>query len=139
MQHYSQRNNKFSFFFSLLFFLFFFSFSMGQNVEFEKENFKDRKDAFKEAREFYQIGDENFSKGEQFFAVALDFFIKAQNFNPNNALLNFKIGRCYIISNNKSKALPFFEKAFILNPTVDSDIHYYLGLSYHLDMQWEKQ
>lgn len=115
--------------------------SYAQNVEFEKANFPNDKAGFKEARR-------NLDDAERFYkssnglppdyAGALDLFLKAQSFNPNNALLNFKIGTCYINSSWKTKALSYLEKAFALNPNVSPDILLYLGFAYHLNMEWDK-
>lgn len=109
-----------------------------QNVEFEKENFKDNKDGLKEAKSNIKQGDEISLQGPSFYKDALAPYLAAQSFNPNNAVLNFKIGRAYTYSQTKLKAIPYLEKAFELNPTVDPQIHYYLGKAYHLNMQWDK-
>src|ERR1043166_2169237 len=110
-----------------------------QNVEFTKENFKDDKDGLKEAKKNIEKGDELFAQATVFYKQALDpYYLAAQKFNPNNALLNYKIGKCYLYSNYKLKSIPFLEKALQLNPQVDPQIHYLLGKAYHLDMQWDK-
>ena len=38
------------------------------------------------------------------FMSALHHYNKAQLFNPNNAELNFKIGSCYLFTNQKRKS-----------------------------------
>jgi len=137
------------------------------NVEFEKENFKDKRDGLKEARSNVKAGDElyvlgmteyqqavdNFVKenhyipgindisgrGSAQFAAAVVPYKKANEFNPNNADLNYKIGFCLLwMPAGKFEALPYFEKAYKLNSNVSEDIQYMLGRGYHLDMQWEK-
>lgn len=108
------------------------------NVEFTKENFKDNKDGLKDAKNKIEDGDKLFEMGSVFYKQALDPYLAANNFNPNNALLNYKIGKCYLYSNYKLKSIPFLEKALKLNPDVDPQIHYVLGKAYHLDMQWDK-
>lgn len=138
-----------------------FIFCMGnafgqQNVEFKKENFKDKKDQFREAvdnlekgkeifdpafsnlQKFYKGNDDELKNAAPYFPLALPFYLKAQDFNPNNAALNFKIGLCYLYSPFKWKALPFFEKAVQLNPQVVPDINYYLARGNHLQRQWDK-
>ena len=113
--------------------------AFAQNVEFEKANFKDDKDGLKEAKKNIEKGDEFFAMATVFYKQALDpFYLAANKFNPNNALLNYKIGKCYLYSNYKLKSIPFLEKALQLNPTVDPQIHFLLGKAYHLDMQWDK-
>lgn len=81
---------------------------------------------------------DSYSKATGLLINALEFYKKANNFNSDNALLNYKIGVCFIFSNFKSNATHFLEKAFALNPAIDPMIHYYLGRTYHLGMQWEK-
>lgn len=138
-----------------------------QNVEFSKENFKDRKDEYKIARDQWEEGNKLFEEGYGYykesvlsfidkykfyptainevdmagyeqFQAALPLYLKANGFNPNNALLNYRIGFIYLNSNDKTKARPYFEKALSLNPAVMPDIHYMLGRSYHLSMDWDK-
>ena len=109
-----------------------------KNVEFEKENFPDNKDGLKEAKDNLKSGNEQFEQGPSYYKDAIVFYEKAQNFNANNADLNYKLGLCYMSSIYKYKALPFLEKAEKLNPNVAGDLQYYLGLAYHLDMKWDK-
>lgn len=110
----------------------------GQNVEFTKENFKDNKDGLKDAKNKIEDGDKQFEQGSVFYKLALDPYLSANKFNPNNALLNYKIGKCFLYSNYKLKSIPYLEKSLQLNPNVDPQVHYVLGKAYHLDMQWDK-
>ncbi len=113
--------------------------ALAQNVEFTKDNFKDNKDGLKEAKNNIEKGDDLFAMATVFYKQALDpYYLAANKFNPNNALLNYKIGKCYLYSNYKLKSIPFLEKALQLNPAVDPQVHYLLGKAYHLDMQWDK-
>jgi outer membrane protein OmpA-like peptidoglycan-associated protein/tetratricopeptide (TPR) repeat protein len=112
--------------------------SFAQNVEFTKENFKDNKDGLKEAKNNIEAGDKFFELGSIFYKQAIDPYLLAYKFNPNNALLNFKIGKSYLYSNHKLKGIPYLEKALKLNPNVDPQVHYVMAKVYHLDMQWDK-
>ena len=109
-----------------------------QNVEFEKEFFKDNKDGLKEAKRNIEAGDKFFEQGSVFYRQAIDPYLLANKFNPNNAMLNYKIGKSYLYSNYKLKSIPYLEKALQLNPNVDPQIHLVLAKAYHLDMQWDK-
>ena len=120
------------------------SVAFAQNVEFEKANFPDKKSELKEAKRNIDEGDGFYSRSEapnsdfDLYHSAIPFYLKANNFNPNNALLNYKIGVCYIKSDdNRAKSLSYLEKAFKLNPDVEKNIHYYLGIAFHLNMQFE--
>ncbi len=82
--------------------------SFAQNIEFTKDNFKDDKDGLKEAKRNLEKGDEFFAMATVFYKQALDpYYLAAQKFNPNNALLNYKIGKCYLYSNYKLKSIPY--------------------------------
>ncbi len=137
------------------------------NVEFEKEFFKDKKDGLREAKSNIKKGDEMYvygmtdwqpafdlfiktnqyvpslndiyGRGSGQFAAALPYYLLANEFNPNNAVLNERIGFCMIWTpDGKAKALPYFEKAYKLNPNITPEIQYYLGRCYHLNMEWDK-
>lgn len=139
------------------------------NVEFEKDNFPGKKDEYKEAKKNVEAGDDFFNVGMGFtleafqafakengyypaglnetrtfeaidqFSRCIDPYLKANAFNPNNALLNYRIGVAYYFQPEKKlKALTYLEQALKLKPGVDPDIHYYLGRLYHLNMQWDK-
>ena len=118
--------------------IFISTFSFAQNVEFTKENFKDQKDKLKEAKSNIEKGNGFYDQGTMYYKQAIEPYLLANKFNPENALLNYKIGNCYLFSNNKLKAIPFLEKAYKLNPKVDAQIHFALGRAYHLNMEWDK-
>ncbi len=110
-----------------------------QNVEFTKKNFKNNKDGFKLAMKNLEAGNEHYEmdrRGD--YKIALEYFLKANNFNPNNAELNFKIGKCYIKSTSQEKALDYLLKAQKLNPFVDPDIDYYIGRAYHYQLKFDE-
>lgn len=114
-----------------------------QNVEFKSANFKDDKDGLKAATDAIKLGDEALEAGnEAVYAVqdpgehferALFYYHQAQDFNPNNAELNFKIGNATLYTHNKADALSYLEKALELDPGIDPDIYYYLGQAYHIN------
>lgn len=106
-----------------------------ENIEFSKELFPGLKDEFKEAVKNLEAGDGYFEK-EQFVA-ALNNYLKANNFNPDNARLNYRIGYCYMKSDLKYKALDFFLKAEKINPTVVSDLKYLIARGYHLIAEYD--
>lgn len=110
----------------------------GQNVEFIKKNFKEDKEGFKKAMEEYSKGDEYFEAGQNGYKMALLHYLKANDFNPDNDVLNYKIGKCYLYSSTKIKAIPYLEKAYKLNDAVADDIHFLLGWAYQLNMEWDK-
>lgn len=112
------------------------SFAQG-DVPFEKEFFPDDKDGLKEAKDNIKEGDKLYGEGFQFYKEALPFYEKAYAFNPNNSDLNYKLGKCYLQSADKSKALPVLKKVESTNPQIATDFYYYLGLANHLAMNFD--
>jgi len=96
-----------------------------QNVPFEKDYFRDRKKEFKDARSAYDQGI-SFFETEQYY-LALNEFIKAGEFNPNNAYLNYVTGISYLFSVQAHKSLQHFLKAKELDVAVSRDIDFYIG------------
>lgn len=108
------------------------------DVPFEKDFFKDDKDGLKEAKDNIKEGNRIFEGGFSFYRDAIPYYEKAQAFNPNNADLNFRLGLCYLYSVHKDKALAHLKKAEKINPKTNSDLYYYLGQAYHLEMEFQK-
>jgi len=113
-------------------------FSLAQNVEFEKKNFPDKKDELRDAIANFKEGNSILELGENMSRSALPYFLKAHAFNPNNALLNFRIGVCYLNSFERNKAFDFIMKANQLDPSIDIKIRFYIGYVYHLKSDWDK-
>ncbi|MDG1331565.1 MAG: OmpA family protein [Crocinitomicaceae bacterium] len=112
--------------------------AFAQNVEFDKANFKDDKEGLKEAKNNIKDGDKMYEQGAIFFKEAIPFYEKANAFNPDNALLNYKLGECYLFSVYKSKAKDHLLKAVKLQPSIDPRINYYLGQAYHLNNEFDR-
>lgn len=136
-------------------------------VEWDEKNFTDRK-AFKEAKRHFEDGNSRFKEAQSIQAAQLEYFVDknhylpnginelggaggdrfkqaldeyliANQFNPNSAVLNFRMAVCYYnISAQKLMGLSYMEKALKLNPNVDPMAQYYLGRFYHLHAQWDK-
>ena len=133
IQLYTTKKNVLSVFFIVL-----SSFLFAQNIEFTKEFFKEDKEGLKVAKDNIDKGNAFFDEGPIYYKQAIDPYLAANKFNPNNALLNHKIGQCYLSSNFKLKSIPFLEKAELLNPSIDPYLYFHLGKAYHLNMQWDK-
>ena len=74
-----------------------------------------------------QEGEKAYSEGYK--TSALDFYLKAHKVNPNNAEVNYQIGKIYLETIHKTKSLPYFQKAYALNEKFPN-IQYYLGRSF---------
>lgn len=151
-----------------VFVLFFAIQSMAQNIEFEKSNFPDKKDQLKEAKknlddgkDAFEIGKkeydfilEGFVEKNQYFPVsrkdyqragdiyfkqAQPFLQKAQEFNPNNAELNYMLGVISFNLNPQSDAaVRYLEKALALNTgKLPADLTYFLGWACQFQLKWD--
>lgn len=112
-------------------------YGQNKNMEFTKANFPDNPEKLKEAINDFKEGDRYFNVSPALHPIALNHFLKAQEFNPNNAELNMKIGRCYLNSNQKLKSLDYLERAVALDPKVDLEIDFYFGQAFQLRMMWD--
>lgn len=119
-----------------------------QNVEFKAANFKDDKEGLKNAMTAIEQGDAFYNLGTTaVFAVqdygfnfvkALKLYSDANKFNPNSAILNFKIGVCHANSTNPLKAAEFLRKAQSLDPACDPFLNYYLGYIHQLEGKYDE-
>ncbi len=108
-----------------------------QNVPFTKEHFNIDKEGLKLAQRELADGDHEMGADPARFGAALPHYLRAQKFNPNNALLNAKIGECYLHSSTKQAALTYLQKAQQLDATAEPRLHYLLARALHLSGQWE--
>ena len=116
-----------------------------QNLAFKAKYFKDKKKELKIIVNEIKKG--NKALNEKAYFTALDHFFRAKDFNPNNALNNFKIGYCLYqilgteldiswdsnhIQANVLQSLQYLENARALDSMINKKIHslYYLELSY---------
>jgi outer membrane protein OmpA-like peptidoglycan-associated protein/tetratricopeptide (TPR) repeat protein len=112
----------------LLIALFSISIAGAQNVDFTKENFPDDKKGLNEAKFNIKRGDANYNYGSAAYPQALDNYVIANNFNSNNAVLNLKMGHCYMYSSTEyDKSIKHLEKALSLNANTDPFVHYLIG------------
>ncbi|GAC1372785.1 MAG: hypothetical protein NVS3B25_26080 [Hymenobacter sp.] len=107
-----------------------------QSVAFTKDSFANDKDGLREAQRELKEGDAEYRADPPRYAQALPHFLAAQQFNPNNAGLNVKIGDCYLSSATKTAALPYLQKAARLDATADARTHYLLARALHLSAKW---
>jgi outer membrane protein OmpA-like peptidoglycan-associated protein len=120
-----------------VFFMSFTMYSWGQNKEFVKKNFKDNIKGYKKAVDSIKKGDTYYAQGAHYYRYAIPYYLSAEKFNPDNAMLNYKIGKCMIYSSMKFQAIIYLKRAFALNPQIIPNVHYYMGRAYHLAMSWD--
>jgi outer membrane protein OmpA-like peptidoglycan-associated protein/tetratricopeptide (TPR) repeat protein len=64
------------------------------------------------------------------YKKAIDLYLEALNVNPDDASLNLKTGLSYLYSETKSKAAKYISKAYRLNPDINDEIDYHLGIAF---------
>ena len=99
------------------------------NVEFSKSNFKDDVTGYKIAVK--QLQEADYKSNANLYKEALETYLTVNQFNPNNAELNGKIGECYTHESNNKKALEHLEKAYKLDNNLDGFYIYLLASVYH--------
>ncbi len=110
-----------------------------QDLAFEKKNFPNDKEGYKLAMDNLKEGNELYELANYGgYMRAVEFFLLANQFNPNNADLNYKIGVCYLKSTQREKSLEFSQKAVKLNAFVAPDIHYNLAQGLHLNNKFDE-
>ncbi|MCD4665053.1 MAG: OmpA family protein [Bacteroidales bacterium] len=121
----------------------YFNGAFSQSVGFTKYNFPNHKNELSEAIKYIKEGDKLYDQGPGMYTFAIEQYLKANKFNPDNALLNYKIGRCHLNDNDKSKAIEYLKKAYSLDTRISldmkyNDVNYLLARAYHLDYQFDK-
>lgn len=111
-----------------------------QSVEFTSTNFPNDKKHLKSAIKEIKNGDTYFyvddARGID-YAQALVFYLKANNFNPKNAMLNYKIAKCYNEIGEMKKAAQYGEIAYDIDKNVNYEVLYFKAYAYHLRMEWD--
>ena len=147
--------------------LFLYQLCFSQHVEWDKDNFPGKKEEYKEAKRNYSDGKKIFDEGKlihdemvsyvtrefqhfpssradlknagnEEFRAALPLLLKANEFNPNHALLNYMIAFCYFATDPQhDDYIKYFEKAYQLNPNIVLDEKYYMAWAYQLNLKWD--
>lgn len=82
------------------------------------------------ASEMFEFGD---------YEGALELYLQAIIINEQNQKANLMTGRCYLRTTNaKPKSIPYFHKAFRLNPDVNNEIFFYIGEGYRFGYEFDK-
>lgn len=126
----------------LILLLFLFPSLYGQDVEvitIKKKEFRtEQKEGLKEAWKSIKEGDKYYEQGVGTFDLARDHYLFANQYNSDNAKLNYKIGICYLYGDDKYKAIDYLLKAYQIDPEVSPEIHYVLGRAYHLVLEFDR-
>ncbi|TVQ17009.1 MAG: hypothetical protein EA361_03240 [Bacteroidetes bacterium] len=111
--------------------------TFAQNKEFTRSYFPDDSRGLRDARRNLREGDKLYEQGWGNFENALEYYLKAHAFNPDNALLNMRIGECYLYTPYKERSVTFLERAVELN-VASLEVYYLLGLAYQQNYEFDK-
>lgn len=85
-----------------------------------------------------QEGDRYFEKGRGTYPQARDYYLLAHQYNSDHPVLNFKIGLCYLFTDDKYEAIKYLRKAFDQAPKLHPDMNFYLARANHLVLEFDK-
>lgn len=113
--------------------------AMAQNVEFTQANFPNNKAELKAALNNIKEGDKIFEYAVSGIecSYAVEYYLKAEQFNPNNAELNYKIAKCYYESGNIHKAYKYGERAYNLDNNITYEAMLYKGGAHQSRMEYD--
>lgn len=123
-------------------------FVLAQNVDFNRTNFKADKEGLKSAEKNIKIADEfrekallNVLSMQDARVESENAFLhyqKAHSFNPNNAVLNYKIASVLLFTNRKEFAKQYLDKAISLSAEFPNDFHFFQGMVWQLEGEYVK-
>ena len=123
-------------FFILLFFQAFVGCLFAQSVEFKQANFPNNtKKEFKRALKNKKMGEKTM-KAED-YRTAVNFLLKANEFNPKNAELNYEIANCYEHLSQIPEAVRYAEAAYALDSLVAPELVYYKGYAHQMRYEFD--
>ncbi len=127
----------------LLFIFLLLSFSLVLDAQYDlkisRKSFKtDVDEGFREAWWNIIDGDKYFEGGQGTYNLAREHYLQAHQYNSEHPVLNFKIGVCYLYTDDKYEALKFLRKAYDQAPDMSIEMQYLLGRAYHLVLEFDK-
>jgi outer membrane protein OmpA-like peptidoglycan-associated protein len=108
-----------------------------KNVEFTKKNFTKNIESLDFALAELKMGDQYYEYGNWLYVDALFHYLNAYTVNPDNAELNYKIGKSYLNTFNKQDALPYLQDAYMLDPEVSADVKLLLAEAYQINFKFD--
>ncbi len=110
-----------------------------EDVKIRSKTFKTGiKTGYKEAWDSVKEGERNFKEGLGTYPMARDHYLYALQYNPDHAALNYKLGVCYLFTDNKYEAIDYLLRAYTIDHLVSGDIHLMLGIAYQQVLEFDK-
>lgn len=110
-----------------------------QNLRIKKAGFRTAQElGFEEAWKSIREGDKYFKAGLGTYRDAREHYLFAAQYNPDHPALNYKIGVCYLFSDDKFESIKYLEKAFLLDEHVSPDIRLMAAKAYQLTLHFDE-
>ncbi len=110
-----------------------------QPVKIKKSEFKtDAEEGLEEAWKNVKMGDKLYKAGKGTYREARGHYLLAAKYNTENAELNYKIGVCYLFSDDKFESIKYLTRAFLADENVARDIRFLGGQAYHLTLEFDE-
>ncbi|MEX1238237.1 MAG: OmpA family protein [Cyclobacteriaceae bacterium] len=87
-------------------------------------------------KDYLAKGDRDYHRKD--FENALKNYLAALELDADDALTNLRVGLSYLNEEGFSRAVTYLQKAYDLNPSVDTNIDYHLGMAYQGDQQYSR-
>jgi len=108
-------------------------------VKIKKAEFKtEKEEGFDAAWDNIKMGDKLYKAGKGTYREAREHYLFAAKYNPDNAELNYKIGVCYVFSDDKYESIKYLTRAFIAKEDVAPDIRLVAAQGYHLMLEFDE-
>lgn len=116
----------------------FLQLSKSQNeVRVIRSEFKTGKDSVRQAFKHIRMGNALVKKGKGDLSYALDHYLKAYQYNSTNPELNYKIGKTYLRSCPKEKALSYLKSAYDKDPKMTKDLPLLVARAYQYNLKFD--
>ena len=109
------------------------------NIKIKRMDFRiPNKEGFNVAWKNIRTGNKYFVAGKGTYRLARENYLNAAKYNSNNAALNYKIGVCYLFTDNKYEAINYLKTAYLKDHDVSPDIQLLLGRAHQYVLEFDK-
>jgi len=95
-------------------------------------------DTKEKAQRLSKLGDERLYAKNPSYYKALEYYNMAYLLDNDDAVLNFKMGICYLNTWLKTKSIPYLETALKNDAEVNPEIQFLIGKAYQLNYEFDK-
>lgn len=101
------------------------------------KTFNIKSEGYREASKEIKAGDKAVKLGIGGIPEAIGHYLKAYDYNPADAALNYKIGLSYLRSAHKGKAAKYLNNAYYKQPKISKDILFQSGRAFQYSLEFD--